>query len=141
MKKGFTLIEMLAVVVILGVLATVTISVTTTLLNKSEMSSFKDSGIGIIKVAKEAYLDYSGSNFKVDLTNKIIYVDGSKTNEKLVYNGLNPKLGTVEIDSNGKVSLILSDGVYCAYKQKTESEVSVFKLSDSSKTCDLNSLK
>lgn len=141
MKKGFTLVEMLTVVVILGVIATITISAASNLLEKSKVSSFKVSGEGFIKVAKNAYYEYAGSSFKVDVVkDKLIYVDGVSTGEKLSYDGLTPTIGVVEISADGKISMVLSDGVYCAYKKQNQTDVSSFRLSGSGKPCDLSKL-
>jgi prepilin-type N-terminal cleavage/methylation domain-containing protein len=140
MKKGFTLIEMLAVVIILGILATVSISIVMNLIQESESGTFRDSGLSLLKIAKEAYLDYSGSDMVVDLSDNILVIDGVKTEETLQYNGSKGYSGQIHLTTDGKSSLIMYDGTYCAYKKESETDVTVFKTKDKTK-CALNKIQ
>lgn len=54
-KKGFTLIEVLAVIVILAVIALITVPLIMNVLDKAKKGAFEDSAYGIIK-AKELYI-------------------------------------------------------------------------------------
>lgn len=67
-KKGFTLVELLAVILILGVIATITSPILIGLIDDSRESAFKSSLTGVKKAIEN---DYSDNGF--DTTRKYYY--------------------------------------------------------------------
>ena len=59
-NKGFTLVELLIVIVILGILATITVFAVTSITNKSKTSACQ-SDLKVIQTAEEAYNANTGS--------------------------------------------------------------------------------
>ena len=57
LKKGFTLVELLAVIVILAVIALITTPIIIDSLNTSKKEAFKDSVNSLIKVLKTIMLE------------------------------------------------------------------------------------
>lgn len=131
MRKGFTLVELLAAIAILGVIVVIAVPVVLNVIDDAEQESFKTNAYGIIRTARLNYnIDF------VDIVkNGIIftYEDGKEQSsidgKKLGYDGKKPKDGSVVIDNYGKVSIALHDGKYCAYKGFDESLITVQKLS------------
>ena len=66
MKKGFTLVELLAVIVIIGLIATITSPIITDVITTSKRKSFEDSAITLTKAAQNYY-----SSLTLDDTVKI----------------------------------------------------------------------
>ena len=56
-NKGFTLVELLAVIVVLGIVLTIAVPGVTKLINKSKKNSFESSAQGLIQSAKYFYSD------------------------------------------------------------------------------------
>lgn len=64
-KKGFTLVELLAVIVILGIIGTITVPIVNGILEESRRSAFKSSLNGIKKAIETDYSD-NGFNHEVN---------------------------------------------------------------------------
>jgi type IV pilus assembly protein PilA len=132
MKKGFTLVELLAVIVILGVISVITIPVITSTVENSKKGAFEDTALGILKVAKQTYLDYAGEKMHVDMEDYIIDINDESTGIKMTYSGSSPKGGYVEISKEGVATLIIYNEDYCAYKLNDKDSIAVKKISSPS---------
>lgn len=120
LKKGFTLVELLAVIVILAVIALITTPIIIDSLNTSKKEAFKDSVNSLIKVTQNYYagITYNDEGLlpvKITYNNKIPTVKGidksnnCKTISKniLDYQGDNPDSGSILITKEGKVIIAL----------------------------------
>ena len=110
MKKGFTLIEILAVIVLLGIVAVITSTFITKLIEDSKQKAFSDSVYSAINAYanKEADGGYNGFN---DI-GEVSVID-------LVLQGSSLKSGTVKRnDDNEIIAVNVTDGRYCANGQK-----------------------
>ena len=122
-KKGFTLIELLAVIVILAVIALISVPIILNVVEKARKGAFEDSAYGIIDAAK---LYYAGG-----------YLDGTGKEEtftfpddtKLKISGEKPKSGSMRLDEDGKVSLAIHNGKWCALKKNDEEKVTIIDYS------------
>lgn len=139
MKKGFTLVELLAVLVVLAVLAIVAVPLVIQIVNESKMGSFRDGGLGILNAAKQSYVRYAGREMVVHVDDNLIYLNGEKTDEEIEYKGVKPKGGYVMISKEGKTSMAIYNDSYCAYKTEADDDVSVKKINDSSE-CTLDKI-
>ena len=122
LKKGFTLVELLAVIVILAVIALITTPIIIDSLNTSKKEAFKDSVNSLIKVTQNYYAGITYNDEGL-LPVKITYTNGKpqakginksnncKTISKniLDYQGDNPDSGSILITKDGKVSFALYD--------------------------------
>jgi prepilin-type N-terminal cleavage/methylation domain-containing protein len=148
MKKAFTLVELLAVIVILGIIATITIPIVINVYKTSKEKTFKDSAEAILKSANNYYnSSYLGDEIKLPLlitfnnqgettkykSNKVSTCQ-STTTRLLDYNGINPDSGNIYIDKEGQVALALYSKTVklCATKTFSDNNISYSAMSTAS---------
>ena len=129
-KKGFTLVELLAVIVILAVIALIAVPTILGVIDKAKRSSLQDSGYGLVEAANLYYAQYQNSKtVRFDIENNKIT---TKEENKLNYKGI-IKNGTVLINKKGQVTVCINDGKHAAYKNYQDTKVIVVD----SKTCTI----
>ena len=111
-KKGFTLVELLAVIVILAVILVIAIPQIINVIKSARISSFKDSAILIATNAEKDYLsnqvlnkDYSSTSISCE--------DVVKLNDDYSYCNIKYKGGIAYITLNGKTNGKFSN-IYCS---------------------------
>ena len=113
-SKGFSLIELLAVIVILAIVAVITTPLVLNTINDVKKRSFTSTAYGIIKAAEMEYTNQmiKGNNNETIFT----YVDGeekaNRIGPSLKYKGERPKNGTVIINSEGKIAIAIHNGTF-----------------------------
>jgi|GEM_PF-1930180 len=119
-KKGFTLVELLAVIVVLGIIAVITISVIVGIIDKTKMKAYEVAAKNVIDAAKEYVTRVEDNNDFPEGGIKVEDIDLKK--DKYVS-------GKVYRDEEGVITLEnLSDGEYCASGSKQE--ITVVKVSN-----------
>ncbi|MEG0408439.1 MAG: leucine-rich repeat protein [Bacilli bacterium] len=109
MKKGFTLTELLAVFILLGIIALIAVPVMGTIKEEFKKSTFKESAKGILKAGQTFYAENDYENFPVEgleVSNQKLKIKNRKQYNSgvLLYN-----------TANGQFELqLLSNGLYCA---------------------------
>lgn len=134
MKNAFTLIELLAVIVILAVIAAITTPIVLNVIQTSRENAFIDTSYGIISAAREYQIRQSNENKEMDL---IIDFTKNKNTSTLTLNGDLPDGGTFHINEDGKTELRLwSDSAeVCVTKDLNDKEVKVNESLDSKDKC------
>ena len=112
-KQGFTLFELLAVIVILAIIVLIATPTILGVIEKAKKGSFKNSVYGLIDSANlyvTEHLESSSLTFTCDGKSC-----SSKDGGKLSFKGSVPKSGNIIVDSKQKVSVeTITDGTYCA---------------------------
>ncbi len=103
-NKGFTLMELLGVIVILAIIALITIPVTYNIIKTSREKAFVDTGYSIINAAKQTQTKNAGKNITLDL---FINYTTKENIDKIELKGTLPDSGSFHIDENGKTELKL----------------------------------
>ena len=107
--KGYTLIELLAVIVILAIIAVIAIPAAMNIIEDSRISSYMRSSEGIVHATENYYNNYKLGNvedIKGDLYDEIMNnVSGKK-----------PDSGNIYVDKNGYVAFAFDYDGYCFYK-------------------------
>ena len=116
MKKGYTLVELLTVIIILSVLALITVPVVTNIINDSKLSSAERSLEGYVKAIENAQVNYVTVNGK-----------RAKTLEELSIEAKAKQNVTVEKYEFDKDRVLLKiqakvDGFNCIYKSKNNAK-------------------
>ena len=113
-KKGFTLVELLAVIVILAVIALIATPMIMDVIEKSRRGAAIESVNGILEAAENYQLEsmLEGEEYQqtIDLTGDILTYKGSK-----------PESGILVIGENNQMSIIAKIGKYCVEKGYDES--------------------
>jgi len=119
-ELGFTLVEMMAVIILLGVVSLIAIPQVNKIIKDTRMSVFEDSAYGVIRSGELYYKNREilGEDL-IDTT----FVFPEATG--LEINGNVPKNGKMVITSDGSIQLAISNGKYCARKGYNDSKVSV----------------
>lgn len=126
MKKGFTLVEILAVIVILGIIALITMPAITKIIDGSRADTFRISLESLLKVAKN---DYQG-NARIDevtytLKNNTLTCTRGCTEGviNIKYSGdLKDAAGTIKI-TNDDIEINIKNNVYKGtYEQRNDEE-------------------
>lgn len=120
-QKAFTLIELLAVIIILAVIALIAVPIIGNIIEDFKENALKDSAYGLV----EASNIYYTKTLDNELTEPVSFdfVDNNQTSEaKLDFKG-KINNGKVILNTDGNVVLCISDGKYYAYKEITESDV------------------
>ena len=108
-NKGFTLVELLAVIVILAVISLIATPMVLGVIEKSKKSAAIESANGIMDAAEKNMIEgmLSGeSKTKYDLSN----------DTSLSYKGEKPESGILLIDDKGKMSIKAKINGYCVLK-------------------------
>ena len=120
-KKGFTLIEVLAVLVILGVIMVVAIPEISHFITRSKMDALKVSADGIVRAAEL----YRAGNETSDEVVKFTILNGEEIGEnKLNYQGKIDS-GTIMIYGENETALCVTSGRYTALKNLDDITISV----------------
>ncbi|MGE5456482.1 MAG: prepilin-type N-terminal cleavage/methylation domain-containing protein [Ignavibacteriales bacterium] len=128
--KGFTLIELIAVIIILGIISLITVPTIINLIDSSRMKAAELSADGIIKSGQQYYYisKYNGT--------KITNIIDLKTEDILKYSGGRPEGGTLIIDNYGNISSVMKFQNYCSIKRFVDTEVTTFKI-DETNSCEM----
>ena len=94
-NKAFTLIELLAVIVILAIIALIATPIVLNIIEKARKSAFQDSAYGLISAAKLKYTENLVSNTREDVT----YTFPQTGDNKLQFSGSEPKGGSIVVDT------------------------------------------
>lgn len=120
MKKGFTLVELLAVIIILGVLSVLIVPKVISTLNDSEHKANQASAYGLLKAAQYKFQDNEikgiTETLKIDYTNNIGV-------DELDYDGKKPEKGYINIGESGLVTMAIKIGDKCYKKDFSSKEI------------------
>jgi len=117
MKKGFTLVELLAVIIILAVIALIATPIVLNVVESSRKSAFESSIYGIIEAIK---LETADKMIKEEsLISKYTF-----PTEELEFQGEQPT-GVAKTDRKGKISIAVHNGKWCGIKAYDEGIVTI----------------
>ncbi|MDD4624454.1 MAG: DUF5011 domain-containing protein, partial [Bacilli bacterium] len=110
-KKGFTLIELVSVIIILGTILAIAIPNVLNIIDGSKERAFEASSNSIARKLES-------SSILKDYENKIInIVDGNFVEEDVKVTGDLPDSGTIFLNDRGQVAFTLFKENYCALKE------------------------
>ena len=120
-RNGFTLVELLGVIVVLAILSLITIPIISNVVNDVRIKSLQSSAYGLIEASNLYYVSKG-----VNTTIRFDKTEEKDTLKELSYKGV-VKEGTVIIDKIGKVTVCITDGKNSAYKNNNENKVTTVK--------------
>lgn len=130
MKKGFTLVEVLAVILVLSIILVIAMPKVMDIIEKSRKTTFINDVNESVSIIKLHYQD----NYGGTLRDSISY---TLENNKIKENNVEVKYikdinltGTVEIDSDGNVKLNVRNEFYCGIKNFNDNSVQAYKLTE-----------
>ena len=105
MKKGFTLVELLAVIVVLAILALVAIPIVGDVIDEGKIGAMENSVIFYVKEIESKFSEWTIEGIPegvIYTTNDSgrMFLTVSNLDNVLKFEGKKPKNGTVEIDNN-----------------------------------------
>ena len=112
MKKGFTLVELLAVIIALGIVVGIVVPGITKIMEQSRTKAFEASVKGYIKAADMDNSDRGGLKNYYSIADGMVTED--KTNENIDVQTGTSENGTLEIDNKGKTNGVIYNNRYCA---------------------------
>ncbi len=122
MKNGFTLVELLAVLIILTIVSLITVPIISNSIEDSKKESF-EVGISHLIVAlqnDQATDDFQSRSYTFPLTPaSTLKMEGDTSDWE----------GTALIDEDGKIEINIYSNGYCASKEKTDFETTIEKKS------------
>lgn len=122
-KVGFTLVELLAVIIILAVVALITTPMVLGVIEGSKKGAIKSSAYGLMEAANIYYATNMLNTGEQKI--KFVFEEGKQISEQqLQYKGKVEK-GSMYLYSDGKQALCISDGKYVAIKNVDEEEVRI----------------
>ena len=125
-EKGFTLVELLAVIVILAVIALIATPIILGLINESRQKAAADSAWGTIKAVELAYARTESAPTSVTVTWASGEISTTDSVSSLVtLNGQKPTSGSVTVNSTGTTTISnLKFGNYtCNFKTNSTTEI------------------
>ena len=126
MKKGFTLVELLAVVIILGILAVVIVPKIQQTIKDSKKNTYEASAHAIDREVEVFY-----ANQKINQSNfngcEYNFTTGNNTCEGFEFKGEKPESGGLKISKDGKSAFGLKFDDYCYSKGYNDDEINIIE--------------
>lgn len=153
-KKAFTLVELLATIAILAIMATITAPIIIDVFNSSASKAFEDNVMNLSKAADTYYTSLTlKDNTKLPIL--VTFNNGKETNkylnnenkncetstERLIqYSGQNPDSGNIFIDKNGDIYIAVYNQRTgeCGTKNPNDKTVTITKKSKTECKLDNN---
>ena len=112
-NKGFTLVELLAVIVVLAIISIITIPMIGNVIEESKKKALEQSVNGLVEAARYYSIENDGTyEFLFDENKKGETING----KKLSYNGSIDAEGKLYLDKDGNISICVYNDKYYAYK-------------------------
>lgn len=123
-KNGFTLVELLAIIIIIGMLVTITAPYIINSINTSKKHAFKNSVEGIVRAIKEEAAEINYTEMEYTITDGTITDSEGK---ELKTAGGDGETGSAYIDENGRVAIAVQnrDKKMCAQKTLNQSHLTI----------------
>lgn len=122
-RKGFTVIELLTTIVVLAIVSLIVTPIVIDFIKDAQEGTAKNSAYGLLDAARSYHtLEMSDKGVTSSVT--IRFPEGDS---KLEYHGKLPDSGTLVIEADGKTTLQVQIGNYCATKAKTTDKVTIAK--------------
>lgn len=121
-KKAFTLVELLAVIIILGLLLTLTAPKITQTLKEAKEKTYMISAQNLVKSAQ---LKVSNNEVNGMTENILINYETGENINYLDYTGRKPESGQVYIKANGKIAMAVKIGEECYIKTYNSNDINV----------------
>lgn len=117
MKKGFTLVELLGTIVVLGVIGIITVTIVSNSINTSKKKAFEINAKNLLEASKE----YVTKNME----NNDFPKEGINATDKKIELKNNPFVsGVIKRNEQGQIELVnVTDGKYCANGTKSNIKV------------------
>lgn len=115
MKRGFTLIELIAVILILGIIALIAMPVVTSILNDSKNESFKVSTANVLKAIED---ECQVRRINGDEAEKKYVIENGISGETINIKGKLPDAGVISVDDECNITAYLSNGIVHIKKEK-----------------------
>jgi len=132
-NKGFTLIELIGIIVILGVIAVIAVPKIKTVIDEMEKKAFLNSSYGLIKAAN---LYYSHKEMMgEDLENTVFEFPNNIYD--LEIDGEVPEGGIMRLNEDGNVALAVIKDKYCVKKGYKDEDLTI---SENFETCEIPSI-
>src|SRR5574344_805402 len=137
-KKGFTLLELLAVIVVLAVIALIVTPFVTKAIEEAKRKSFENSAYGIMDAAD---LFYGTKMVKNDFSDTILSLTNGVDNNTptFKYKGKKVENAYIEINDKGKIRMYVYDDGFCAKKETTSQKLTISKVAKAD--CSLDTLR
>ncbi|MDD3340664.1 MAG: type II secretion system protein [Bacilli bacterium] len=129
--KGFTLVEVLATVLIIGVLSLITGPMIVGAIAKADKNTFKRDVEGIVRTIKTSQDESNYGNETYTIENGDII---RSTGEKLSTKGGSNETGSATIDEDGYITLAVKKKNWCATKKANTETI---EISDNATDCKL----
>ena len=133
MKKGFTLVELLAVIVILAIILAIAVPKIMDIVDDVEKNAFAINARMIVSSIRNEHFNMSALGNETDIF--VMYENGQKTvypNDIIIdYNGENPQAGGIIYGKEGNVVYSLYNGEYCFFQTIDNKEPLIEELSES----------
>lgn len=111
-KKGFTIIELLAILIVLSIIMLITIPIVIKIIENVEKKSYIESVNGILDSTEKYIITNMNGKEIIELNN----------DTKITYKGKKPSSGKILIDEKGNLSIIVKYDNYCIEKKFSDTK-------------------
>ena len=117
-EKAFTLIELLAVIIILAVIALIATPIVLNVVDSARKSAFESSAYGMIDAVKL-------QNSERIINNQQLEREYTLPSNDIEVQGSQPLGGTIKVDSEGRISIAVYNEKWCVTKGYNEGVITV----------------
>ena len=135
-KNAFTLVELLAVIIILGLIGLLIIPKVTETIKDSRKNTYEISANALSRTATNYYLDQKMQNKNIQSCT-YDFTNNTNTCEGLEFTGKKPDSGKITVKKNGEIAMAIQFDKYCYSKEYKNDEIQITDYDQS--TCGENS--